>query len=158
MKTKYLLPHYLKLPGWIILVIGSLIMFYLINTEDDSFLRVNMPAIHSHFPNDIHKSGFFIIINNQIADEIAYTLIIVGSLFIALSKEKIEDEFMMKLRLESLLWAVIVNSVIMILCLYFFYGYSFLITIFFNVVSVLLLFVVKFKFELRKAGRYDQQP
>lgn len=149
MKTRYLLPHSLKLPGWIILGIGLLFGVLAFGFDETVQLNVNMPALHYEMLFD-HNNGWFKITNNNITDELAGLLIIIGTLFITFSQEKIEDEFIMKKRLESLVWAVIVNSILMIFSILAFYGMSFFIVLIFNAVSIQILFMIKFKLALKK--------
>jgi hypothetical protein len=155
MKTKYLLPNYLKMPGWIILGIGVIFSVWYFAFDEVMDIKLWMPALHNHFPMD-SNSGLFKLVYNSIIDEIAGTFIIIGSLFVAFSSEKEEDEYIMKIRLESLVWAVIVNSILMIFCIFAFYGLSFTIAIEFNLVTVLILFVIKFQIALRKAKSYEK--
>jgi amino acid transporter len=102
------------------------------------------------------ENGWFKMVNDSITDELAGVLIIIGALFIAFSKEKIEDEFVMKIRLESLVWAIIVNSLILLICLLAFYGFSFLYVLDINIVSILVLYVIKFRYELWKSEKYEK--
>lgn len=155
METKYLLPNYLKIPGWVIFSIGVIFGIWFFAFDEVFDLRMWMPALHNSFPMD-SNSGLFKLVNNSIIDEIAGTFIIIGSIFIAFSKEKIEDEYIMKIRLESLVWAVIINSAIMVFCILTLYGMSFTIATEFNLVTVLILFVIKFQIALRKANKYEK--
>lgn len=148
MKTKYLLPHSLKLPGWIILALGML-LWIVISVFPDFTLQVSMPALYTD-GSDAQTSGWFRLDtgSTSIFDEVAGLLVIVGALFVALSREKVEDEFIMKIRLESLVWAVIANGILIILSLYTVYGFSYLYVLDYSIVSIPLLFLCKFKFSL----------
>jgi len=155
MNTRYLLPNYLKFPGWIILGIGVIFGIWFFAFDEVMDIKIWMPALHNSFPMD-GNSGLFRLVYNSIIDEIAVTLIIIGSIFVAFSKEKTEDEYIMKIRLESLVWALIANSVIMLFCMLTLYGMSFTIATEFNLVTVLILFVIKFQIALRKANKYEK--
>ena len=61
----------------------------------------------------------FTIQTNNFTDELGGILLIIGLLLIAFSKEKDEDERISRVRLESLLWATLVNSILLIFCILF---------------------------------------
>jgi hypothetical protein len=159
MKTKYLFPNAMKIPGWIFFVIGIVILFSCIGFDLDQQyeIEVNMPAIISEIPFDKANSGVFRIIKNSIYDEVAFSLILIGAMFIAFSKEKHEDEYIMQLRLESLVWAFLVNTAIMLFCIIFFYGLAFYSVMMFNIISISILFLLKFKLALIKGAKYEKQ-
>ncbi len=156
METKYLLPNSFKLAGWIIFIIGIAFgVLFFIFPDEVFHIKVWMPALHYDFPMD-KNSGFLTMVHTAIIDEITGTLIILGALLVAFSKEKEEDEYIMKIRVESLVWAVIVNSLLLLFCVFAFYGLSFMLAMIFNVVTVLILFVIKFQIALRKANKYAE--
>lgn len=159
MKTKYLLPHSLKLPGWIILSLGICFgIFWLTKTFNFS---VDMPVLYYNSGSSGEKSGWFTMTNdNSIWDELAGLFLIVGCLFITLSKEKIEDELRMKIRNESLLWAIIINSVLLISSAFlleiFTIGHLSIIEILtYNIVSLPLLYLIKYN--LTQKSSYSLQ-
>jgi hypothetical protein len=143
MKTRYLLPHSLKLPGWIILGVGIL-YWIILSAFPNIDLIANMPALYNSGFIQGNNGWFKIVPDEQISDELICLFIIIGSLFVALSKEKIEDERIMKIRLESLVWALIVNSIFMLFCLFAFYGMAFLAIMMINTISIPVLFVIKY--------------
>jgi FlaA1/EpsC-like NDP-sugar epimerase len=96
---------------------------------------------------------FFQIVENNIQDEVLTVLLILGTLFIALSKEKYEDEFIMKIRLDALLWATFVNYAILLLSILFIYGTPFFVVLEIQMVSTLILFAFRFKWMLYKSNR-----
>ena len=94
------------------------------------------------------KKNYASILTNNILDEIASILIIIGAILIAFSKEKLEDEFISKIRLESLAWAVYINYTILILAIVFSYGFSFFWALIFNMFTLLIFFLVRFNWIL----------
>ncbi len=121
MKTKYLLPHLLKLPGWIIIGIGialgiiTLIYLHFVN------LILNQPELTNALKLN-EQSGWFVgASDNFFWGEFAGLCLIIGSLLVSFSKEKVEDEFIMNIRYQSLFWALIVNSILIILALFTIY-------------------------------------
>ena len=117
MTINYLFPNRFKKIGWLLIIPGVLFgALYLIYQADISFFDAKVFAItKSALFGD---TSFFTISENNILDEIASILIIVGALLIAFSKEKIEDELISKIRLESLVCATYINYLILILAVF----------------------------------------
>jgi hypothetical protein len=160
MKINYLFPNKFQKIGWLILIPSAIIgLITLIYEYEPSFLDFNVPAI---FVNEISFSDskrFFGMVNNNILNEILGILIIVSSLFVAFSKEKSEDEYISKIRLESLVWAVYVNYVILLLSFIFIFDFSFLWVMLFNMFTVLLFFIIRFNWQiskLKKSAHYEE--
>ena len=102
MKSNYLLPHKYKTLGWVLFIIGLLSgSVLLFNGYDSSFLNVKVLTIYNE-PIFSEGSSFFKIVDNNITDELVSLLIIIGGLLVGFSKEKVEDEFIYKLRKDSL--------------------------------------------------------
>jgi len=91
-------------------------------------------------------SRLWTIIHDNFTQELAGILFIVGAFFIAFSKEKNEDEYIAKIRLESLLWATYVTFAIQILCLLFFYDFTFLKWMIINMFTILIVFIVRYNY------------
>ncbi|MCB0650571.1 MAG: hypothetical protein KDC85_04785 [Saprospiraceae bacterium] len=143
METKFLFPNALKKIGWI-LFIPALIagIFYMASEFEWNFLEARVFAL---FNDELIKgSKFAVMIDNNLTDEIIGILLLVGAVLVAFSKEKEEDEFIMKLRLESLLWATYVNVIFILFCLVFVYGFVFFNAMLLNMYSLLILFIIRF--------------
>ena len=143
MKTKLLFPNRFKRIGWILLVpstiLGILIIF---NDFSFDFLGLKVFAIYS---DDFFGSDtIFGLVKNNITDEIVGILFIIGALFVAFSKEKQEDEFIAKTRLESLVWATYINYAILIFCFLFFYSTGFFLVMIINMFTILIFFIFRF--------------
>ena len=96
---------------------------------------------------------------NNFIDEILTTLFIVCGLIFAFSKEKIEDEMVSKIRLESLVWATYVNYGVLLFCVIFIYGLSFIQVMQYNMFTLLLFFIIRFHWTLYKNSKlatYDE--
>ena len=143
MNVNYLLPYSFKRIGWVLLTLGIVlgIVYFGIN-ESPQFL--DFPVIAIMRQSLLGEVVFFQIITDNIFNEIIALLLILGAIFMALSKEKKEDEFITKIRLESLLWATYVNYAILILALIFIYELAFFTILIFNIFSVLFFFVLRF--------------
>ncbi len=152
MKTKILFPNHFKRIGWITLVpsaiLGILTIFENVNFK---FLDVKVFAIYSSmFPGPTIAFG---VEKNNISDEILGILCIVGAILVAFSKEKHEDEFIAKIRMESLVWATYFNYSMLIFCTLFFYGIGFMYVMILNMFTILLFFIIRFYYQLYKLNK-----
>ena len=96
------------------------------------------------------EKQFFGMTENNILNEIMGALIIVSGLLVAFSKEKVEDEYIAKTRLESLVWATYLNYGILLIALLFVYDLSFFWVMIFNMFTLLLFFIVRFNYQVYK--------
>ncbi|WP_299551073.1 hypothetical protein [Seonamhaeicola sp.] len=156
MKTNYLLPHRYKLLGWLLFIPGIIAgLFLFFNDYETSILNVKVLSIFYEGIFD-SETGFFRIVNNQILDEITALAIIIGGLLITLTKEKIEDEFIYKLRKDSLVWAIIFNYIILLLTILFIYDMAFFHVLVLNMFTPLLFFIIRFNF-LKQKLKSDEE-
>lgn len=157
MKTNYLLPNKYKIFGWILFSIGIIAgIFLFLNDYEFSGLKTKVFSIYNEGIFDGDDSGFFKIVENSIADEIASLAIILGGLTIAFTREKIEDEFIYKLRKDSLVWALIFNYIILALTIIFIYEITFLNVLVFNMFTPLIFFIIRFNFLKLKSGSDEE--
>jgi hypothetical protein len=142
MKTKFLLPHRFKQLGSLIALPAFLLMILNLHSGFTfPFLDYQVRGLGKiSFDNGL----LFNIQFNNFTDEIGSVLLITGLLMIAFSKEKCEDERIFRIRLESLLWAVALNSIFLILSIIFFYSELFLKVMAYNICTPLILFIIRF--------------
>lgn len=147
MKINYLLPNKYKTFGWILFIIGIIsgILLYAFEYETD-LLTTKVLAIYSNDTFFTKRDGFFKVIENSILDELIALAIIIGGLIVGFSKEKMEDEFIYKLRTESLIWALIFNYAVLIFTVIFIYGLTFFDVMVFNMFTPIIFFVFRFNF------------
>lgn len=159
MKTRFLLPAKYKLWGWLIFIPFSILGFYaLFQNMELEVLDVKLPSLFQTefiFNKKTNPEGSspFTMIDENLTNEVLGVMILLGCVLLTFSKEKDEDEFIARKRLESLLWATFVNSVLLFLCLILFYGFSFLNVMIFNLYSVFVLFIFHFNLGLRREKR-----
>ena len=149
MKVNYLFPSKYKKIGWLILIPTFILGLYTVITEfEPEFLDVNVFAILNEgiFSDD----KLFELINNNILNEILGVLVIISAILVAFSREVDEDEYISKIRLESLVWATYVNYSIMLLSFLFVYGFSFLWVMIFNMFTLLIFFIIRFNWQVVK--------
>lgn len=146
MSTKLLFPHSFKIIGWILLipsfVLTILFSFELISSELNA-------TVFAFFSDELFgKSRIFQFIEVDILPTIVGICFIIGGLFVAFSKLKVEDEYISDLRLSSLLWAVYVNYALLLLAFIFVYNMPFLTVMLYNMFTVLIIFIIRFHFIL----------
>lgn len=150
MKTNYLFPNRYKKLGWLLFIPGIILgIVFLIYQSDISLFNIKVFAIAEEAI--FNDTTFFSISENNVLDEISSILIIIGALLIAFSKEKSEDEFISKIRLESLVWATYINYAILILAIIFVYDMTFFWVLVFNMFTLLVFFLVRFNWALYKS-------
>lgn len=142
MQSKFLLPNKLKYVGWIITIPAFVLM--LLNLQYGFTFHFLDYAVKGLQKISFDNGLLFNIQFNNFTDEIGSLLLIIGLLLIAFSKEKDEDERISQLRLESLLWAVFINSVFIILSIILFYSELFLKIMAYNICTTLILFIIRF--------------
>ena len=158
MTSRFLLPNRFKLIGWLIAIPCFILMFFVLHGdfafEFLNFSRGNTDSVQILFDSPT----LFSIRTNNFTDELGGILLITGLLLIAFSKEKDEDERIATLRLESLLWAVLINSFLLILAMIFLYNGLFLQAMSYNICTTLILFVIRFNVKLYADRRTIKTP
>lgn len=151
MKTRFLFPHKYRRIGWV-LAIPSLLLMLLVLHADFEFSFLYYGKGNSIFNFD-DNNFLFGMHRHNFTDEVGSLVLIVGLLMIAFSREKEEDERTGKLRLESLLWAVYVNSAWMMFSIIFFYNSLFANIMTYNICTPLILFIARYHFVMYKERR-----
>jgi hypothetical protein len=80
-------------------------------------------------------------------------MVLVGLFLIAFSKEKIEDEQIVQLRLDSLRWAIYLNYAILLFSLIFTHGSDSKHILMLNIWLPLLFFILRFQWVLFRLSR-----
>lgn len=145
MKSSYLLSNKYKIPGWILLIAGLIAgVFLSISDFESDLLKVNVFAIYNDDDLFMNNSGFFKILENSIVNELVALAVVIGGLLVGFSKEKVEDEFIYKLRKDSLVWAIIFNYIVLMFSIIFIYGFTFFNVLVYNMFTPLLFFILRF--------------
>jgi hypothetical protein len=149
MKLNYLFPNKFKKIGWLILIPSAIIgLITLVLEYEPIYLDFKVPAIFiDEFFGDKHFIGF---VNNNILNEVLGVLVLLSLLLVAFSKQKSEDEYISKIRLESLVWAVYLNYAILLISFLFHIQFIFLWVMIFNMFTILLFFIIRFNWQISK--------
>lgn len=89
--------------------------------------------------------------------EIFMTMMCVGCVFVAFSKEKVEDECITQIRMNSLIWSLLVNMVFVLISTLFVYGWSYLIVMAVYPFSTFFLFMIKYNISLYKFRKSNEE-
>ncbi|MDR6193049.1 hypothetical protein [Siphonobacter sp. SORGH_AS_0500] len=155
MKTRFLFPHWCKPLGWWLAI--PFLILGIIYVSRSNFIEQFEPYA-SYFEVKIPKwlviiddeedLGIQNFVSNNILDEIITIGLTLGLLFVAFSKEKVEDEWVAQVRLESLQWGVLLNTVFIILATLMVYSFKYLDVLIYNVFTTLIIFIVRFNWVL----------
>ena len=88
--------------------------------------------------------------NNNLLDEILTIIIISSGIIHGFSKEKVEDELIKKIRLESLAWSVQVNFILVMVETILIFGIHFYEVMVIQLFSILLIFNLKKQHSLNR--------
>jgi hypothetical protein len=141
-KTKYLFPYSSRWLG---------IALILIHIPVKLLWDARYPGDH-HLPASTGSDS--ILFSPQHLFFIGTTLmVLVGLFLIAFSKEKIEDEQIVQLRLDSLRWAIYLNYAILLFSLVFTYTGESNHILMLNIWLPLLFFILRFQWVLYRLNR-----
>lgn len=142
MKASNLLPFNVKRLGWIILLpalfLGIMVLYW----------EFAIPGFEITVPYGTTLFAGKPLVNN-LTDELVAIIIVVALVLIAFSEEKEEDEWVSKIRLESLQWSVYANYILLILAILFVYDIYFFQALVYNMYTILILFILRFNYVLR---------
>src|SRR5699024_10076420 len=109
-------------------------------------IEINATVFALYADEILGKAHYFNFIKTDIVNTLIGVLFIIGGLMVSFSSERNEDEYIANLRLNSLLWAVLVNYLILLLMFLFIYGLGFLNVMVYNMFTVLIIFIAKFHY------------
>ncbi len=154
MYNKILLPYRYKKIGWFLFIpfmlLGLIITIFDIQVDELTF---NTFAIF--YDKENMSVGFLSIVNDNLTNEIVAVLFLTGALLVMFSKEKNEDEYIASIRLNALLWSVLVNYILLIFMFVFVYGFIFLNVMVYNMFTTLIIFIFRFNYILYKNSKLN---
>ena len=142
-----LLPNKYKKVGWVLLLPATL-MGIILMIKGFEGIELNGKALALWHTEIFGERHFVQIIETNLINTIVGIFFIIGGLFVCFSKEKVEDEYISNLRLNSLQWAVIVNYLLLLLGFIFVYGTAFFNVMVYNMFTILIIFIVRFNYVL----------
>jgi hypothetical protein len=137
----HLLSYQFKYLGFGSLMAGCIMAYMVINRNfKPDFLDVPVFAIYSSYLNKV----IFGITQTNFADEMAIILLLFGLIFLAISKQKLEKDHYMKIRVKALIWSVFLNTILMVVASLTFFGTGYLIILIINTFSQLAIYLILF--------------
>jgi len=152
MKSRFLFSNKWRLVGYCCIAAVIVFTIFLKLLHPEGYASVDLhpaPGSSQNPQHDIHTG----VTSMRLHHDIIILLIVFGLLFIAFSKEKIEDEQISQLRLDSLQWAVYFNYALFIVCVLFVYGVHFIPVLIFNIISPLVFFIIRFQWKIYRLNR-----
>ncbi len=154
MKTRYLFSHKFKKIGWLFFTIGLILgIVLLLNEFEYPYWEISVFPLIGDEPGILTKNASLLWSKNNIADELASIFLIVGGILVTFSKTKDEDEFISKIRTESLIWATYINYAVLLLTILFVFDISFFNVLIYNMFTILIFFIVRFHYMLYKTKK-----
>lgn len=153
-----LFPARFRATGWVLLAFGCAFALLHIFTgfNEWGFLEFSIPEFpwSSDIGNILSpppdNTSFIGSRTENFTDEFIALLILIGGVLVAFTKERIEDEYLVHLRLSALVWAVYINAAITTIAVLFLFGITFLYFMMTNLFGVLLLFIARYHYLLCK--------
>jgi uncharacterized membrane protein len=165
--TKFLLPSKFKNAGW--WIFGITLVLIILHFAFQSQCDFSVNTIRAFFgmerlgPKETQLTTIFSSSfgpNDDLLLTFIGILLIVAGIFIGFSRNKEDDEFIEQLRYESLILSLYINSGIVLLCLIFVWGFSFLWVMTVNIFSTLYVFIFCFYLRLylnKRSLRHEKQ-
>lgn len=152
MKNTLLIAHRWKTLGWMLSIPAFIAGLYFMKLDNpDDYLTVQIPAWLERVlwvDNNLFGASTSPI-KLSLLDEVICISLLAGLLLLAFSKEKIEDEWIQQVRLESFQWAMLINTLLLIVFIVFTHGFPFMSVMIFNMFTPLMVFVARFHYVLR---------
>nr|WP_068890617.1 hypothetical protein [Pedobacter panaciterrae] len=136
MKKQFLLPAKFRPIGWV-----TFLIFFALGILTEAY-GYNIPGFQIYYPTEGGSGGY------NLTNELAFAGTIIGLLMISFARHVNEDELIGKIRLESWQWAVLVNYAILLILNFTTYGLGFVFIITYNVLTLLLVYIVRFNYRL----------
>jgi hypothetical protein len=143
MKNSLLISNKYKVIGWVIFVAFGILGSLCVIAE------FRIPGFQLYYPPNGGAMGN----DYNLTNEFAMLGVTIGLLMIVFAKERIEDEYISMLRLKSLQWAVLINYIILIIINFSLYGLGYIFIITYNIWTLLLVFILKFYWNLYQLKR-----
>ena len=153
---KFLFNHkWKRISGWIFYLSIPIGMYLLFTDSFEDLMRIRVFSLFhsetifttSNTENIIGSRGFQWI-ENGFVDEILTFVIIVSGIIHSFCKEKIEDELISKIRMDSLVLSLYINYGVLLFFNFFVYELSYIYVMVFHLFTILILFNLIFRYKL----------
>jgi len=156
MKKNYLLPHNFKMIGLIMLFpFLAACIWILLGPGEADWVLVKVPALMTL---DLKStSEWFGMTATDPVNEISMLGLLVSLVFIALSKEKDEDEMTAVVRMQSFVWSFWCTAILMLVAILFVYDLAFMYFAFASLFVCFIMYICKFNYEMIKIRRTENE-
>lgn len=145
MKTSFLFPNSYKKVGWFLLIPGVILgLLVLFQGFEIAFLDAQVFTLFKEPVYFGDQNPGKHLVTNNLTNELAALIFLAGAILVGFSKEKQEDEYIAKIRLESLVWATYLNYGFLTIGLLFVYETQFLTFMALNMFTLLIFFIIRF--------------
>ena len=138
-----------KVSGWVFYLSLPVGLFLMLTERIQDIFVVKVFSIFSHEWVGSEPTGFGWI-ENGLGDEVFTLLIIISGLVNSFCREKIEDELISRIRLESLSLSLFISFGLIIVSTFLVYSINYMYVLISNLFLIILLFNLIFKFRLSK--------
>ncbi len=150
MKTLNLFPNHYKNIGWIIFI-PALILGVFSLTDLLQFNEISLPVFYNSGLLSLkEENGLFTRTYVSALPNVAGLLIIIGGALVGFSEEKIEDEYISSLRLQSVFWSLKITYLIVFVLILTVFGTLFFTLMILFMFLPLVLYVFRFNYLLLK--------
>ena len=143
-----------RISGWIFYLTIPVGIYLLFTDSFDDLLKIRVFSLFhstifttSNTENIIGSRGFQWI-ENGILDEILTFVIIVSGIIHSFCKEKIEDELISKIRMDSLVLSLYINYGVLLFFNFLVYEVNYIYVMVFHLFTILILFNLIFRYKL----------
>jgi len=145
-----LLPSAFKKAGFLLTSLGMIASYFRFGLGiKPDFLEVKTFAIYS----SLFKTSWLSLVSNNISEEICAVLFLSGLFMVAFSREKTELDGYNEIRTRSIFSAVYLSYFLLFLSILFVYGIGFLTILSINMFSLLILYILIFRYSLFRYSR-----
>ena len=137
MKSRFLFPYWCRYLGWALVV--AHVPMSIIGRANGMINPLDNPPTQSLFTGE----HLFIICTSLV--------MALGLFIVAFSREKIEDEQIWHVRLDSLRWAIYINYLVLIASLIFIYDTAHILEL--NLWVPLIFFIIRFRWVIFRLNR-----
>jgi hypothetical protein len=147
MKTLPLLPNRYKAMGWVLLIpfFGLGVLKLIFPDQMEWSFMTYRQGDYTFFDSG---DWLFSLKYNNFTDEFISLGLLLGLSLVAFARTRTEDEWTTHLRLEAMLWSVLLNTVFVALTIIFIYSSLYLTVMMINLFSILMIFIVRFEYLL----------
>jgi hypothetical protein len=143
MRSRYLFPYSCRFWG-LFLIVGHILVMHI--WRKNFPLNANEELHGTPYNTSLFNMGHLFFIATSL-------LVLAGLFLIAFSKEKIEDEQISKMRLDSLRWSIYFYYLVLVLSIVFTNGIDFIDILRLNIWAPLIFFIIRFRWVIFRLNR-----